>query len=121
VALLTFADGAVATLTANAPAYWAQPAVWETEIFGTEGMQRVTREAAEVSSNHLQTRLETQTSASRLGPHYNFGRQAEAFVATIEEDREPVITAEDGIRSLEVVLALYRSAETKETVNLRKA
>jgi UDP-N-acetyl-2-amino-2-deoxyglucuronate dehydrogenase len=118
VALLTFANGAVATSAANAPAYWAQPAVWETEIFGTEGMLRVTREAVEVSSNRLQTRLETQTSSSRLGQHYNFIRQAEAFVKAIEEDRQPAITGEDGLRSLEVVLALYRSAETGETVHL---
>jgi predicted dehydrogenase len=45
-------------------------------------------------------------------------RQAEAFVRAIEEDRDPVVTAEDGLRSLEVVLAVYRSAETGETVNL---
>ncbi len=118
VALLTFASGAVATSTANAPAYWAQPSVWETEIFGTDGMLRVTREAVEVSSNSLQTRLETKTSASRLGQHYNFVRQAEEFVAAIQEDREPAITANDGLKSLEVVLALYRSAETEETVSL---
>jgi predicted dehydrogenase len=118
VALLIFANGVVASSTANAPAYWAQPAVWETEIFGTGGMLRITREAVEVSSDSLQTRLETQTSASRLGPHYNFVRQAEAFVSAIERDREPLITAEDGLRSLEVVLALYRSAETGETVRL---
>jgi predicted dehydrogenase len=118
VALLTFANGAVANSTANAPAYWAQPSVWETEIFGTEGMLRVTREAVEVSSNRLQTRLETQSAASRLGQYYNFIRQAEEFVAAIQEDREPAITARDGLASLEVVLALYQSAEAGETITL---
>jgi predicted dehydrogenase len=117
-ALLTFANGAVANSTANAPAYWAQPSVWETEIFGSEGMLRITREAVEVSSNRLQSRLETQSATSRLGQHYNFIRQAEAFVAAIQEDREPAITAQDGLRSLEVVLALYRSARTGETITL---
>ena len=117
-ALLNFANGVVATLTTNAPAYWAQPAVWETEIFGTEGMLRITRQAVEVSSDCLQTRLETQSSASRLGQHYNFIRQAQAFVTAIEEDKSPVITGEDGLRALEVVMAIYRSSETGQTVYL---
>jgi predicted dehydrogenase len=117
-ALLTFDNGAVATLTTNAPAYWAQPAVWETEFFGTKGMLRIGREAVEVSSNRLQSRLETQTSASRLGPHYNFIRQAEAFVAAIQRDEQPVITAEDGLQALRIVMALYRSADKGETVTL---
>jgi predicted dehydrogenase len=123
-ALLTFANGgrvpagAVAALTANAPPYWAQPAVWDTEILGTEGMLRLTREAVEVSSDRLQTRLETQTASSRLGPHYNFVRQAEAFVAAIRDDRAPDVTAEDGLRSLEAVPAIYQSAETGQPVRL---
>jgi predicted dehydrogenase len=81
-------------------------------------MLRVTRETVEVSSNRLQTCLETQSATSRLGQHYNFIRQAEEFVAAIQEDREPVITAQDGLKSLEAVLGLYRSAETGETVTL---
>jgi predicted dehydrogenase len=117
-ALLTFASGAVATLTTNAPAYWAQPSVWETEIFGSKGMLRILRGAAEVSSDSLQTRWETQTPTSRFGQHYNFARQAEAFVAAINQGREPDITAEDGLRSLEVALAIYRSAETGQTIHL---
>jgi predicted dehydrogenase len=117
-ALLTFANGAVATLTSNAPPYWAQPSVWETEMFGSEGMLRIVRGAVEISSNRLQSRLETQTSTSRLGGYYNFTRQAEAFVAAINQGREPVITGEDGLRSLEIALAIYRSAATGQTVSL---
>jgi predicted dehydrogenase len=116
VALLTFDNGAAATLTANAPSYWAQPALWETEIFGTEGMLRIGRGGVEISSNRLQTRLDTQTPASRLGEHYNFVRQAEAFVSAINEDTEPVVTARDGLESLRVVMALYESAATGEIV-----
>lgn len=118
VALLTFVNGTAASLTANAPSYWAQPALWETEVWGTEGMLRIGRNGVEISSNSLQTRLETQTPGSRLGIHYNFVRQAEAFVAAINEDTEPVITARDGLESLRVVMALYESASTGEIVKL---
>lgn len=118
VALLTFADGTAASLTANAPSYWAQPALWETEVWGTEGMLRIGRGGVEISSNKLQTRLETQSAASRLGEHYNFIRQAEAFVKAIDEDTEPAVTARDGLESLRVVMALYESAESSEIVRL---
>ena len=116
VALLTFANGAAASLTANAPSYWAQPALWETEVWGTEGMLRIGRGGVEISSNRLQVRLDTQTPASRLGEHYNFVRQAEAFVSAINEDTEPLVTARDGLESLRVVMALYESATTGEIV-----
>ena len=118
VALLTFATGSAASLTANAPSYWAQPALWETEIFGTEGMLRIGRGGVEISSNRLQTRLDTQTPTGRLGEHYNFVRQAEAFVSAIKDDTEPVVTARDGLESLRVVMALYESAESGEIVRL---
>ncbi|MGD9047229.1 MAG: Gfo/Idh/MocA family oxidoreductase [Anaerolineae bacterium] len=118
VALLTFANSTAASLTANAPSYWAQPALWETEVWGSEGMLRIGRGGVEISSNRLQTRLETQTPASRLGEHYNFVRQAEAFVSAINEDTEPPVSARDGLESLRVVMALYESAETGEIVHL---
>jgi predicted dehydrogenase len=118
VALLTFASGAAASLTANAPSYWAQPALWETEVWGTQGMLRIGRGGVEISSNKLQTRLETQSEVSRLGIHYNFIRQAEAFVHAINEDTEPAVTARDGLESLRVVMALYESADSGEIVRL---
>lgn len=119
VALLTFANGAVATLTASAPEYRAQPGLWETEIFGTSGMARLrTRQWAELSTDDLQVREETQGFSEQLGPHYNFARQAEAFVSAILEDGEPQVTGEDGLRALEVVLAIYRSAEIGESIKI---
>jgi predicted dehydrogenase len=121
VALLTFANGATATLTANAPSYWAHPAYWETQINGSDGMARVrTRHWAELSNNQVATRLETHSAAGRLGEHYNFVRQAEEFVAAIRADREPWITGQDGLRALEICLAIYRSADTGQTVQLAK-
>lgn len=119
VALLTFANGATATLTANAPPYWAQPGHWETQINGSAGMVRVrTRHWAELSNNQVATRLETHTAASRLGEHYNFIRQAQEFVMAIRQEREPWITGQDGLRALELCLAIYQSAETDRTIQL---
>jgi predicted dehydrogenase len=118
-ALLTFASGAVATLSSSAPLYRASPRFWETELYGSSGMLRLrTREWAELSSDSRLERVDTSPVSDELGPHYNFWRQAEAFVAAINGGRDPDVTAKDGLRALEVALAIYASAERNEPVNL---
>ena len=119
VALLTFANGATATLTGHAPPYRVQPAHWETQVNGSAGMVRVrTRHWAELSNNNGASRLATHMAGGHVGQHYNFVRQAKEFVAAIHEDREPWITGEDGLRALEVCMAIYCSAETGQSVRL---
>ena len=118
-ALLSFTSGAVATLSASAPLYRSQPRFWETELYGSSGMLRLrTREWAELSSDSRLERVETRSLSDELGPHYNFWRQAEAFVTAIREGRDPDVTPADGVRSLEVALAIYESAERNESVAL---
>jgi predicted dehydrogenase len=55
-----------------------------------------------------------------LGPHYNFTRQARAFADAILTDTEPVITGEDGLRALEICLAIYEAAESGKVVKMSK-
>jgi predicted dehydrogenase len=45
-------------------------------------------------------------------------KQLKAFYKSITEDKEPVVTGEDGVKSLEVVLAAYKSAREKSWVTL---
>jgi predicted dehydrogenase len=42
----------------------------------------------------------------------------EDMVEAIKEDREPIVTGEDGKRALSLVLALYESADTNKPVKL---
>lgn len=109
-ALLGFANGASATLTSTAPTYRSELTHWMTEIHGTAGMLRVmTRQWAEISSDQLVARVETLTGAGRH-EHYNFVRQAAAFVAAVDQGTAPVISGVDGLQALAVALAIYRSA-----------
>jgi UDP-N-acetyl-2-amino-2-deoxyglucuronate dehydrogenase len=118
-ALLTFANGATATLAACAPTYRAQPAYWDTQIYGTRGMIRVrTRHWAELCNDNMSVRQESG-SAATVGEHFNFGQQAQAFVNAILSDSEPVIGGNDGLRAMEVVMAIYHSASIGEVVRLR--
>jgi predicted dehydrogenase len=119
MALLRFANGTAATLSATAPIYRAQPGMWETELFGTQGMARLrNRQWAELSNDRTVIHEDTQPVAAQQGEHYNFARQAAAFASAILEDREPVITGEDGLAALETALAIYRSAESGRTVTI---
>ncbi|MFC0534223.1 Gfo/Idh/MocA family protein [Phytohabitans kaempferiae] len=44
--------------------------------------------------------------------------QYQDFVAAIREDRPPLVTIEDGIRSLAVISAFYQSARTRQPVSI---
>ncbi|MEM7129423.1 MAG: Gfo/Idh/MocA family oxidoreductase [Chloroflexota bacterium] len=113
MAMLTFANGVVANLSNNAPYYRAQPARWETEIYGTTGMVRArTRNWAEFSTDAEMVHQETASFSEEQGAFYNFARQAQEFADAILQDREPLVTGEDGLRALEICLAIYRSAES---------
>lgn len=121
-ALLTFSNGAVATLSANAPLYRAQPTLWETEIYGSHAMVRVrTGEWAEMSSNEQTGRYEAgKDPVTSEAPFYHFARQAHDILEAIISGRQPSITGTDGLRALEVCLAIYRSAELRRPIQLNE-
>jgi predicted dehydrogenase len=120
-ALLTFENGVAAALTTSAPAYPAKPTLWETEIFGTAGMARArTRYWAEMNGHAGQFHHDTQWCAEQLGEHYNFARQAEAFVRAVRDDEPLPVTAEDGLVAQEIVRAIYASAATGMPVTLKE-
>jgi UDP-N-acetyl-2-amino-2-deoxyglucuronate dehydrogenase len=117
--LLQFAGGGCATLTANAPTYPADPAVWETEVHGARAMVRMrTRGFAETSGRDGAERYVAGQDEETARPHYNFERQAADLLAAIAAGRAPAVSGTDGIRALEVCLAAYRSAETGRPVEV---
>lgn len=120
-ALLTFESGAVATLNSNAPLFPNKFGRWETELYGSAGMLRIrTRQFLECSCARGSERLEIAALPADApgGEHYNFARQAAAFVESIRAGRTQLISGADGLRALEIALAIYQSAETGQTVNL---
>ena len=57
-------------------------------------------------------------SASMKSEMANHRRQFEDFIAAIREDRPPLVDGEEGLKALEIVLAVYRSAREKKPVEL---
>jgi predicted dehydrogenase len=104
-ALLTFASSASALLYENAPAY-GRLGGWVTEIFGTQGALVIT------TGTTLEYRGTTGSAQWSYQGDDRFARQATEFLAAIRQHRPPTVTGNDGLRGLEVALAIYRSAAT---------
>jgi predicted dehydrogenase len=102
-ALLTFASGTSALLYENAPGY-GRLGGWVTEVFGTEGALVIT------TGTSLEYRGKTGSDRWSYQEDDRFARQAAEFVAAIRQHRPPSVTGDDGLRGLEVALAIYRSA-----------
>lgn len=118
-ALLTFANGASATLVASAPTYPARPTIWEGEVIGTLGMGRLrNREWAQMSNQDGQFHQDTTSVPETLGQHYNFVRQSAAFLDAIVNDSVPPASGDDGLAVLEIALAIYESARLGRSVEI---
>jgi len=112
VATLIFANGAIATLFETSPRYRVSPRNWDTELVGTKACMRIrTREYLEYSGDDHAYRVE-------IAHDDHFASQARDFVDAVRQRRTPWITGEDGIKTLAVALAIYRSAESGRLVSL---
>lgn len=110
-ALLEFDNGAMATLTVNGPTYPCGRTGWRSEIYGTEGVIRLrARQSVEIAGTRLVERVDVRDWAAQEGEHYNFRRQAKAFVEAIRHGRPPPISGEAGLSALTACQRIYDSA-----------
>ncbi len=118
VGLLSFklANGIYGTLDTS----WSRPPssmIWgdvKIEILGEKGLIQVDAysQNVTVSSNIVgQTKLQSWGSNADLG-------LIQDFVGMMREGREPFITGYDGLKSMEVALAAYESAQQGEPISL---
>jgi predicted dehydrogenase len=112
VATWSFANGVQGTLIGNQPDYLVTPRTREFELYGDRGRIRIRNGAfLEFTSEEKSYRVDVD----RDDP---FLTQAREFMADVREDREPWITGEDGLRALAVILAIYRSADLGQPVEV---
>ncbi len=99
---------------------WSRPenyTVWgdvKIEVLGERGLVQVDAFEQNLSLTSAPTQ---KTTAVGWGSDADLGLIKD-FLEMIQTGREPSITGEDGLRSLEVALAAYRSAETNAPVTL---
>lgn len=135
VATVKFRNGAIGTIVGTTCAY---PGVGSRlEVFGQFGTAIIERgklvysafredgERNEDIKSKIYVRSEAdyrsedggaaQPDAIEMSAHR---KQIEDMIAAVRDDREPFITGEEGRRPLEIILAVYRSAETGLPVSL---
>jgi len=98
-----------------AEGYWQSDPV-SIEVYGSRGSIRIFGypNALFLANREGVVRIPTEPAASPI----QFTRQMEAFIRAIDEDLEPEVPGKIGVRALEVLEAVYRSAETGKKVLL---
>lgn len=109
-AILTFDNGVIATLVENLPPYELDYRYWDTEIFGTKGFLHIR------TDDYLEFAGPYSSFRQTFTGYNHYTRQLAEFIDAIQQDRPPSITGEDGLKSLAVGLAVYRSAYVGRSV-----
>ncbi len=113
-ALLEFENRAMAMLAVNGPTYPCGTTGWRSEIYGTEGVIRIqARQSVEIASSRLVQQIDVRDVATQNGEHYNFRRQAQAFVQAIQRDAASPISGQTGLANLEACQAIYTNAGSR--------
>lgn len=130
VATLRFANGAIGVIEATTSAW--PGLLKKTEIHGTTGTAIVEQddvirwEFAEETDADNEIRAQFAAAGANTGgaadpkaiSHVGHRDQLQDFVDAITEGREPRVDGVDGRKSVEVILAIYQAAWTKQTVKL---
>lgn len=113
-AILVFENGSVATLIGNQPAYRVDSVTKNVEVFGTQACLRIR------AGEYLEFSGDQQAYRLQITMDDHFATQARYFVDAIRNGNSPAVTGEDGLRALEVTLAIHRSAKLGGTVDIEE-
>ena len=119
LATLTFENGVFANLDCS----WSRPTSYprwghlKMELFGDRGALRLDAFAQALTVYSRQLPRNPSWLGWSADPNQ---AMIEAFVASIEAEREPPVTWRDGFEALRVALACYESAEAGQPVTLQR-
>lgn len=129
VAVLRYANGALGSITAATSLYPGQPKI--LDIHGEGGTVRVKDDGialwqlaslTEDEQTAVLERFSAEGSGTFADPmamsFENHRRQLEDFLHAIETDSTPMVDGHEGLRSVELVEAIYRSATSGQTVTV---
>ena len=131
VATLRFANGALGVIEATTAAYPGY--LKRIELHGSEGSAVLEEEDikhwdfAKKTAQRRRRSIDQMASSKSTGGgaadpaaigHHGHAMQFQDFVDAIRKDRTPAIDGHEGRRSVEIILAIYKSAETGKKVTL---
>ena len=115
---LKFRNGIIATLNSTFTPYKID-SVWQTQIFGEKGYINLNiRKGLIVNKNTKNMNYDYTNYYKKFGINYNFYLQALSFINSIKKNKKPFINENDGINSILVVDAIYRSLKNNKTIKL---
>ncbi|WP_218673369.1 Gfo/Idh/MocA family protein [Planomicrobium okeanokoites] len=126
VANVKFASGALGIIEGNTTAFPGFNT--ELDIFGESGSVRISsdeiaewhiknEEAATITAGATKTNTGKNTQTVDYG--LSFSRQYEDIVQAFQKGTAPLVNGKEAIRTLEVILAIYESAESGKVIKLR--
>lgn len=136
VASIRFKNGALGTITGTTSAYPGLSA--RLEVFGTHGTAVIDND--QLTHQYLRA-ADEQGAMYGGGEAVNLAAQESAvdgigaadpaaingyahrlqildMMDAIREDREPLVNGEEGLKPLEIILAIYKSAQTRATITI---
>ncbi len=116
--LMTFANGMHATLASSADASWLFP-FERVEVF-CHHATIVTREMESLTYSEGMDGRHVERSMHQLAKEEKWGYAQEdrAFIDSIQNGSPPAVSAQDGLKSVELVAAVYESVKTGELIAL---
>ena len=116
VVILKFKNGVIASLFSTFTPYKIK-STWQTQIFGEKGFIDLNIRKSLSITQKLKTKKYDYTEYyKKNGINYNFYLQANSFVNSLINKQRPFISEEDGINSIIVVDAIYKSIELNKTI-----
>jgi predicted dehydrogenase len=114
--MLTFANGTFASIDCS----WSKPRYYPT--WGGVSLELVSEQGL-VTADAFKQNITVYSHQHKRGLYNFWGSDADQamideFVQAIQQDRDPAVTGEDGLRAVEVVLAAYQSADSGAPVRL---
>ncbi|MEQ9411510.1 MAG: Gfo/Idh/MocA family oxidoreductase [Fuerstiella sp.] len=130
VATLRFANGAIGVIEATTSAW--PGLLKKTEIHGTKGTAIIEQddllrwEFEQADAKDEEIRQQFKPGSANTGgaadpkaiSHVGHRDQLQDFVEAIQQGRTPKVDGVDGRKSVEIILAIYQAAWTKQTVKL---
>ncbi len=130
VASIKFASGALGVIEATTAAYPGY--LKRIEIHGSEGSAAMEEEDIVkwdfAKKDRRDAAIQKQMSAQKSGGggasdpsaigHHGHAQQFRDVLQAIEKDRAPAVDGREGRRSVEIILAIYKAAETGKAIQL---
>jgi UDP-N-acetyl-2-amino-2-deoxyglucuronate dehydrogenase len=125
VAAIKFKSGAVGLIEGNTAAY--PGFCTRLDIYGTEGSVIIENDQVKewkLKSGMLYEPPETEINetigaSSADISHFSHKRQIEDFLSAIRENKEPLVNGLEARKTLQIVLSMYESAQTRKPIFIK--